>query len=84
MATTILSPVELESHEIDRRVRNLLWQRPSLRSVTVSARGGTVTLRGHVRSFYDKQLCFSGSRRVPGVRELIDEIEVRRVESAAS
>ena len=62
--------------DLGRRIKNLLWQRSSLRHIVVDAEAGIVTLRGTVRSFYEKQLCISGSRRVPGVYELIDEIEV--------
>jgi hypothetical protein len=65
-----------ETWAVDRRVQNLLWQRPSLRSVTVESDGETVILQGKVASFYDKQLCISGSQRVPGVYRLIDRIEV--------
>jgi osmotically-inducible protein OsmY len=44
--------------------------------VAVLSDDGTVTLRGQVRSFYEKQLCHHTCRRVAGVLRLVDEIEV--------
>jgi osmotically-inducible protein OsmY len=49
---------------------------PTLSRIAVEADGGTVVLRGQVQSYYQKQLCLNCCRRVAGVRELIDEIEV--------
>jgi osmotically-inducible protein OsmY len=65
-------------HDLRRRVVNYLVGRqvPSLRRIDVRATGGTVTLRGVVRSFYHKQLCLHCCRRVAGVRQLVDEVEV--------
>ncbi len=70
---------EMESDEqLQRRVTNFLWQRhfPGLRSLKIEARAGTITVRGKVRSFYEKQLCQHSCRRVAGVLKLIDEVEV--------
>jgi osmotically-inducible protein OsmY len=64
--------------ELERRVLNFLqgWQRPGLRNVEVEAAGGTVTLRGTVNSFYEKQLSQQCCRRVAGVLKLIDAVSV--------
>ena len=64
--------------ELERRVMNYLHGRqvPAVRAVSVQADNGTVTLRGEVPSFYQKQLCISCSRRVAGVVRLVDQIEV--------
>jgi hypothetical protein len=65
-------------HDLKRRVALFLAGRHvlSLRRLEVEARGGTVTLRGRVGSFYEKQLSRQCCRRVAGVVELIDRVEV--------
>jgi osmotically-inducible protein OsmY len=79
------SMVELSTadRDLERRVVNYLWGRhvPALRHIVVEAAGGIVTLRGQVRSFYEKQLCHNCCRRVAGVRELIDDLDVAPSES---
>jgi osmotically-inducible protein OsmY len=64
--------------ELERRVREYLTgrQMPTLRKIEVAAHEGTVTLCGEVQSFYQKQLCLNCCRRVDGVRDLIDKVEV--------
>lgn len=42
----------------------------------VSARDGLVTLRGVLRSFYEKQLSLHAAKRVAGVSALRDELVV--------
>lgn len=53
--------------------------RPALRYLQVEALGSTVTLRGLVTTFYERQLALQCSRRVAGVRQLIDEITVQEL-----
>lgn len=43
----------------------------------VSARQGTVTLRGNVASYYHKQVAQSAALTMLGTRRLVNEIEVR-------
>lgn len=64
--------------ELERRVLSYLERRhvPGLRQLEVQANNGTVTLRGQVRSFYEKQLSHHCCRRVAGVVKLIDAIDV--------
>ncbi len=66
------------NRDLERRVVNYLSGRQvsALRGILVQADNGTVTLRGEVFSFYQKQLCIQCSRRVAGVINLIDRIEV--------
>ena len=73
--TDVMDP---HDRDLKRRVVNYLVGRgvPNLRRIRVDADGGTVTLSGRVNSFYHKQLCIHCSRRVAGVMELIDQIEV--------
>ncbi len=51
----------------------------ALRQIVVRADSGTVTLRGTVTSFYQKQLCIQACRAVPGVVTLVDEVEVASI-----
>lgn len=69
---------EMEDRDLERRVVNYLHDRhvPGLRRLQVEAHNGTVTVSGHVSSFYEKQLCQAVCRRVAGVVRYIDDIEV--------
>lgn len=63
--------------DLERRVVSFLRGRQrSLGCITATAKAGTVTLRGTVRSFYERQLCIEFSRHVAGVVKLVDRIEV--------
>ncbi len=64
--------------DLERRVSQYLLDRrmPGLRHLSVEAHGGTVVLRGRVRTFYEKQLCGSICRRVAGVIRLEDLVAV--------
>jgi osmotically-inducible protein OsmY len=55
---------------------HLAAERRELRAVAVAALGGTVTLSGTVRSFHAKQLAISLVRRVAGVVQVVDELDV--------
>ena len=74
-----------EDSQLARRVKLFLASQPraSLRYLQVEASGSTVTLRGLVTTFYERQLALASSRRVAGVRELIDEITVREITAQA-
>ena len=73
-------------NELQRRVRDYLaaQSRPALRAVQIHVTNGTVTLRGHVHSFYEKQLSIHLAARVAGVRRLQDELTVQTSLSPAS
>lgn len=64
--------------DLERRVRIYLGARfhPALNRLCVSARGGCVALSGTVNSFYEKQLALSTCRRVAGVRNVVDRMQV--------
>jgi osmotically-inducible protein OsmY len=64
--------------ELEKRVRDALRrpQVPGLRSVRPIAHAGAIVLRGHVATFYEKQLARTLSGRVPGVFEVVDELDV--------
>ena len=69
-----------EDELLARNVRNFVFGRiqPASNDVDVDADSGTVTLRGRVGSFYQKQLWLHGAQRVAGVRRVIDELDVAR------
>lgn len=69
---------EHHDRDLELRVTNYLFGRqvPALRQIEVEADNGTVTLRGSVHSFHHKQLCIHCCRRVAGVIELVDEVQV--------
>ena len=71
-----MSMVTEMAGDVKRRVTNLLWSRPTLRAIRVDAEEGVVVLRGSVSTFYERQLCISGARRVPGVHRIVDLINV--------
>ncbi|MCL6502016.1 MAG: BON domain-containing protein [Pirellulales bacterium] len=64
--------------DLERRVTSFLFGRhlPGLRHIEVEARDGVVTLRGRVRTFYEKQICHQCCRRVAGVLKFIDAVDV--------
>jgi len=64
--------------DLEHRVANYLfgYKMPTLRSIDVRSDHGTVTLRGRLPTFYQRQLCIQCCLRVAGVTHLIDEIEV--------
>lgn len=74
---TTYSPLSDDS-SLARRVKNYLigYKMPGLRDVEVEADNGTVTLRGQVHSYYQRQLAIHCCRRVAGVNQLVDELEV--------
>jgi hypothetical protein len=65
--------------DLQRRVKAFLadQSRYALRLLEVEARDGTITLRGFLSTFHEKQLAVHLALRVAGVRRLLDEIVVR-------
>jgi osmotically-inducible protein OsmY len=61
-----------------RRVRQTLADLhvPILRTLDVLAEDGVVTLRGRVRTYYERQLAHAKVKRLSGVARLIEEITV--------
>jgi osmotically-inducible protein OsmY len=49
---------------------------PRLRHVSVEAHWDTVTLRGELASFYERQIAVARAERVPGVTRVIDHLRV--------
>jgi osmotically-inducible protein OsmY len=62
---------------IERRVLAYLEQRQvSLEGLKIAVRGGSVILRGAVRSVREKSLAAEVARRVAGVKGVIDMLDV--------
>jgi osmotically-inducible protein OsmY len=80
-------PIVMKDADADlrRRVVQYLAARhmPGLKNLDIEAQGGTVRITGTVRSFYEKQLCQNICRRVAGVINLIDEVDVAAPEALA-
>jgi hypothetical protein len=64
--------------DLARRVTDSLWSAslPVLRRISVEARGETVVLRGAVDSFYQRQMTVARAACVPGIRRLVDALQV--------
>ena len=67
-----------ENRDLERRITNFLSNRhvSSLRQLRIEANSGVVTIRGQVKSFYEKQLGQTLARHVAGVLRIVDEVEV--------
>lgn len=70
--------VVYRDEDIALRVRGFLARQhfPTLQELDLEVERGELTLRGSVRSFYEKQVAMSICRRVPGVLTFIDEVAV--------
>jgi len=66
------------NRELRERVERFLRTRGicGLEHVRVDVEGGLVSLRGHISSPHDRWLCLNCSRRVAGVLDVIDELEL--------
>jgi osmotically-inducible protein OsmY len=64
--------------ELQSRIVSYLFGQhvADLRHLDVETRRGTVTLRGRVHTFHQKQLCLNCCQRVAGVVRIDDQIEV--------
>ena len=75
-----------EDEDLRHRVISYLATKhlPNLRKLDVDAVGGKVTLRGRLDSFHEKQIAIHSCRRVAGVRDLVDKLDVRIVNQQSS
>lgn len=74
--------VDYSDDDLRQRVARFLSSRhfPAFRKIQVDVEHGTVTLRGRVCSFYEKQVALTTCQRVAGVLTLIDDIAVKGAE----
>lgn len=77
MTSELLTDCE-SAYTLSERVRASLGQHhlPVLRRLRVEVVGDCVMLAGHVGAFYQKQLAIECCKRIPGVRQIVDQIEV--------
>lgn len=63
---------------LKQRVETALKRNPHLagRNLRLEAEHGLVKLRGVVRSYFQKQMAQEAIRRIEGVREVLNELEV--------
>jgi osmotically-inducible protein OsmY len=66
---------------LDDKVSTALGQSPYLagRTLRFETKQGEVTLRGVVRSYFQKQMAQEALRRVDGIQEIHNELEVNGV-----
>ena len=70
-----------ENEQLTQRVSLFLasQNRPVLTRLNVFAASDVVTLQGASPTFFERQLALAVTRRVAGVRQVVDEIEVAEV-----
>jgi osmotically-inducible protein OsmY len=70
--------IDRASHELQDRVALFLQQRQVTLGgrVVVEAHRGVVTISGQLPTYYQRQLVHTFTRRVAGVVQVIDQIEV--------
>ena len=75
--TTIISPLSSDQ-DLHNRVTDVLRNNPYLSGATVrlESHEGHVTLRGHVGSFFAKQMAQESLRRVDGIDAIDNKLEV--------
>ena len=69
---------DCQDREVERRILNFLGSRrfASFDRLRVDVLDGHVTIRGHLDSYYEKQVALHTCQRVAGVIDLVDQIEV--------
>ena len=63
-------------HTARTRLRDWQMNRPALKRLAVNVAAGSVTLRGSVASFYEKQIAIQTCRVLAGIERLVDAVEV--------
>lgn len=74
-----MTPTELPPDTpLDDRVFSVLERHPRLakRNLRFETEEGRVTLRGSVRTYFEKQIAQEALRRVDGVQEICNELDV--------
>jgi osmotically-inducible protein OsmY len=68
----------IETFQLDDQVLTALEQSPYVpgRTLRFETADGRVTLRGVVKSYYQKQMAQEAIRHLSGVREIANELEV--------
>jgi len=74
-----VSRIDYSDEILSRRVSTFLSSRhfPEFRRLSIEVDNGNVTLSGTLPTHYQKQVAITSCRRVAGVLEMVDRIEVR-------
>jgi hypothetical protein len=77
MSCELTQDTDNAASKLKRRIITFLSQKgvSSVRRLDIGVTNGTVTFRGTVGSFYERQLCLS-CKHVPGTRAVVDELTV--------
>ena len=69
-----------DAHDLQYRVHFVLSNDPFIRGkdVCCEVMDEDVTLKGSVRSYYQKQMAQESLRNVPGIRRILNELSVVR------
>jgi hypothetical protein len=72
------APIAVDGEVLTRRVADALGRRPALAALPlrVATRAGVATLSGRVPSSYEAMLAFRAAQQTPGVREVVDRLEI--------
>ena len=64
--------------DLQRRIVNFLHEKgpPNLRYLEVEVRTGVATVKGQVRTYYEKQLATCCCQRVAGVLQIVNDVKV--------
>jgi hypothetical protein len=86
VTTITAAPASAADADLARRIALFLEQRrlTSSNRLTVAADRGVVTLRGTAPTFHQRQLIVSATRRVAGVIQIMDELDVDPPRAVAS
>lgn len=78
LCETSANPEERECRDLAERARHCLRANAhrALRFLTCECGEGVLILRGRVSSYYDKQLAQESVRHIPGIKALLNVIEV--------
>ena len=78
LSHTIQSPGEAAGSELRARVGEALRQTPHLNGhqVLCQEEAGVVVLHGRVSSYYQKQVAQEALKRLEGIEQIINELEV--------
>ncbi len=77
MTSELVQGTDNAALTLKRRIIMFLFQKgvSSVGRLDIEVTNGTVTFRGTVDSFYERQICLS-CKHVPGVRGVVDELKV--------
>ena len=77
MSSGLALSMDEATTELKRRIVNFLSQKgvTSVKLLDIEVAHGSVTFRGTVPTFYERQLCLS-CQYVPGVRKVVDDLKV--------